>query len=688
MKLKTSVPLCTMLRDDPQGECTLSLLLELINRNDDYERIGDEMLRIVSESLGAARGFVFRYGDDYISPPLKIFEWLAPAKLPPLMPEDFSGCLDALLEQRPVILKAGDLADGRQPDIQCRLLSGIWANDRLYGFVGIDYCSFDDNCSDSVVKILRNAAIMFALAFKQTHQHEQLLETASQSRQIMDNLPLPILLVDTDFRVRAANPTKKINVDLPLPKLLGTFCYETVCKFGAPPEFCAVQETLHTGQPSRKEFSFGGKRLISTSQPIFDRHGKMKSVLSVDIDITEVTRQKEALEAAMEQAQAANLAKSYFLATVSHELRTPLNAVIGFSEILQNGNVDAATQQEYLNAINFAGTSLLNLINDVLDLSNLEADKVLIDPVKSDVADLLQQVATVFTLKARQKGIRLEVDAAALCYPLYVDSLCLRQILLNLIGNAIKFTTEGGVTVRGAFAAEDDRQGLLRISVSDTGVGISSENQERIFEPFVHDSIIRGKRMYEGSGLGLTISRRLADKMGGSIRLESEPGKGSTFILEIRVKYDTSRDDRQDDAARKTATAAQSGTVTGERHMLLVDDVPINLKVLEVMLTRLGIQCTSVESPEAAIELLRQGKCYDMILTDMWMPGMNGLEMARYIRQDLRITDVPILAITADTQVSTDERAAFDYILYKPITLESLTIMLNDMGVSAINQRR
>ncbi len=675
-------PVCTMLSGN-HGGCALSQLLELINRNDDYEQIGGDMLRIVVEGLGADRGYVFQYSADYVTPPQLLFECFsengsADSVRSTREPGAFSGYLDFLFDHRPVVFPSDDIAVPEEGGIGSRVVCGIWVNDRLYGFIGMDWFDCENVPDESTVKILHNAAIMFALAFKQTHQYEQLQESVSLSRQIMDNLPIPILLVDPDFRVRAANPSKKVNVDLPLPKLLGTFCYDTVCKCGAPPDFCAVQETIRTRKPARKEFSFGGKRLISTSQPIFDRRGKMKQILSVDIDITEVTNQKEELKAAMEQAQAANLAKSYFLATVSHELRTPLNAVIGFSEILQDAEVDDATRKEYLNAIHFAGTALLNLINDVLDLSSLEADKTVIAPSKNDVAGLLEQVGTVFKLKAKQKGISLTIDASGMRQSLYVDNLRLRQILLNLIGNAVKFTAAGGVSIKGVFTPGEGGRGILRVSVSDTGIGISPQDKERIFEPFVHDSVIRGKRMYEGSGLGLTISRRLAAKMGGSITLESELGKGSSFQLEIGTEYE----EKPPTAGPEKPVSVQegAGSLKKDLHLLLVDDVPINLKVLAAMLTRFGVRCTQEESPAKAIDLLRQGRRYDMILTDMWMPEMNGLEMTRHIRQELKITDIPILIITADTQVPEEFGKVFDYVLYKPVTMKSLAEMFRAMS--------
>lgn len=663
-------------------EYVITRIVNLIAQEDDFESIGAEMLRIMQKGFGADRCYVYRYTDSGSESCVPSFNWVSPeaeqkfAASPAASPEEFAAHREKLLERESLLLSARELGAGEGPQILSRLLCGIWLGNRIYGFIGMDFLRDEREFLQGRAAAMNNIANLYAIAFKQTHQSELLHDGASLARQIMDNLQLPILMVDLDYRIQALNPTKKVGVFQPLSELRKCHCYDTVCKFGAPPEFCSVKETLRTKLPARKEFTFGDKRLISTSQPILDRNGEMRYVLTVDLDITEVTRQKEALEEAMRQAEAANRVKSYFLATVSHELRTPLNAVIGFSELLQESDIDEQTSKDYLRSINFAGTALLNLINDVLDISNIEANQILITPTKIDFADLLEQVMKIFSLKAQQKNLTLKVDAAGMRNLVYLDSQRMRQIILNLIGNAIKFTNEGGITARASFTPGGNETGRLVLEISDTGIGISKENQDKIFEPFVHDSVIRGKHIYEGSGLGLTISRRLVEKMGGAIRLESEPGRGSTFIIEMDVRYDPAP------LAPKRAPAeklAWSDSLTGKPlRVLLVDDVTINLKVLAAMLKHLNTASVLAESAEEALEILREDRDFDIIMTDMWMPDCNGVEFAKRMADELGITNIPIALITADTEVSPEDRDMFDYILHKPITAEAVSKILRE----------
>ncbi len=665
------------------SECVINRLVNLISQEDDFESIGAEMLRLIGKYFKADASYVYRYLDSSSNDFVQLFNWVNPESALKLTDDtairlnQFATYRKDLLAHKIICLSKDELNSEFKSKIASRLLCGIWLGERLFGFIGLDYLSSNDEFIKSLSSAIDNVAKLFVIAYKQTHQGDQLQDSVSLSRQIMDNLQVPILLVDLEYKVQAANPTKKIGVYQPLSELLGSYCYNTICKCGAPPEFCSVTETLRTKLPCRKEFSFADKRLISTSQPIFDRNGEMKYVLSADLDVTEVTRQKEELELAINQAEAANRLKSNFLATVSHELRTPLNAVIGFSELLQKNDVDEHTKKDYLQSINFAGTALLNLINDVLDISNIEANQILIAPTKTDLADLLDKITKIFALKARQKNLTLSVDSSEVKNFVYLDNQRMRQIMLNIIGNAIKFTEKGGITVKASFVPKDKEKGLLTIIITDTGIGISPENQEKIFEPFVHDSVIRGKHIYEGSGLGLTISRRLLDKMGGTIELESEAGKGCTFKIQMDVQYDA----ENQTAKQKTSVSKPENTLFSDKaiRVLLVDDVAINLKVLEATLKHLNVKSALANSADAGLVLLKEDSNYDLIMTDMWMPNCSGLEFANKIRNELKITKIPIALITADTEVSDEDKKVFDYILHKPITTESIANVLKEL---------
>ncbi len=402
----------------------------------------------------------------------------------------------------------------------------------------------------------------------------------------------------------------------------------------------------------------------SLFQLAYDR-AKQRKLLEDSLD--EQKRQKHELEITMEKVLAADRAKSFFLATVSHELRTPLNAIIGFSELMRHDHLDRTLQEEYLQSIGFAGSTLLNLVNDVLDLSKLEAEQMSLSPTETDVAALAKEVASVFKLKALEKGLEFRVELSKLPYLLLMDALRLRQILLNLLGNAFKFTTAGYVELYARFVpAENRKTGTLTLRVSDTGIGISKETQANIFDPFVQDTVTRGKRVFEGSGLGLAITKRLLDKMGGRIMLASEPGVGTSFTVEIdNVEY-TSKSETV------PAPAAAIREMTEALRVLIVDDVPVNLQVLGAMLKRMKVETVKAGSAADALKQLRGDRNFSAILTDIWMPETNGIELARLIRSNPDTAGIPIVAVTADTQVTPEDAKTFDAILSKPITIDSL----------------
>lgn len=372
---------------------------------------------------------------------------------------------------------------------------------------------------------------------------------------------------------------------------------------------------------------------------------------------------------ALHAAEAADRAKSYFLASMSHEIRTPLNAVIGFSELLGDGTLPESTRQEYLSGIAFAGNSLLALINDVLDLSKLEAGQMLFVPVETDFEALAREVGGIFRPKCLEHGLSLgyEIDPIP---PVYVDKLRLRQILFNLIGNALKFTLEGEIRVAASFTPDGAETGTLVFSVIDTGIGIAPEDRERIFEPFVQASAMRGTHAAaNGTGLGLAIVKRMLGRMNGGIELESEPGKGSCFKVTLRgLRYGKGVE------AAPPAAPSLPEARRFDISVLLVDDVPMNLKVMAAILLRLGAKMETASGGAEALKLLEKFKA-DIVLTDLWMPEITGAELAKLIAE--RSPELPVVAVTADA----DSRATFDMsvfraILVKPVTVEKVADML------------
>ncbi len=373
----------------------------------------------------------------------------------------------------------------------------------------------------------------------------------------------------------------------------------------------------------------------------------------------------EARDAALAAAQA----KSTFLATMSHELRSPLNAVIGFSELLSDGSLPPQEFREYISGINYAGKSLLALINNILDYSKLESEQMKIVAAPTDFNELLNKLKAVFRLSAEDKGLELNF----LCRPLpglILDAYRVRQILTNLLSNAIKFTEKGQVQVLVSYES-----GALKIAVSDTGRGVNKDFQRKIFEPFYQqensDATCIG-----GTGLGLVISKKLAEQMHGYIQLVSEPGFGSTFTLVLpNVPAVTETAD---------STPRELPDMTGCRGMdiLIVDDSPINLKILEAMFRKIQLPVRKAASGAAALEAMSE-KTADVIFTDLRMPEMNGSELARIIRRNPAWNRVRVVAITADIMFNEEQKAVFDAVLLKPISLEQLFTLLYRFSKSA-----
>ncbi len=384
---------------------------------------------------------------------------------------------------------------------------------------------------------------------------------------------------------------------------------------------------------------------------------------------------------AMRKAQAADKAKSFFIAGVSHEIRTPLNAVIGFSDLLRDGGIPEAEAREYLDSISYSGNALLQLINDVLDLSKLEADQMKIEPAPIDFRELGEEVMKVFQYRAGEQQIELRVEMPPLP-EMELDKLRVRQVLFNLIGNAVKFTCEGSVTLKAEYQPDHDGTCEFTFLVIDTGPGIAPEDQARLMEPFVQLSRIRGAAAgNSGTGLGLTISRRLIEKMGGTLWLKSEPGRGSVFgatLRHIRI----SKERKPAGPPEEKAPACGRASALS---ILIVDDVAMNLKVMKALCRKAGIEkIETALSGKEALALL-EAHSFDLVLTDMWMPEMNGAALAGKIRADRRFQEMPILAVTADVEARDNfPLEFFNGVLLKPVTLEKIRKMLGSvqgMGV-------
>ena len=384
----------------------------------------------------------------------------------------------------------------------------------------------------------------------------------------------------------------------------------------------------------------------------------------------------ERLSKALEEAKSAEQTKSAFLATMSHEIRTPLNAVIGFAEFLQKMDLTPEERENYLAGITRSSNALLSLINDVLDLSKLDAGKVVVRGGSCNVGRLLDEMRSIFHFNAARKGIEISCEIADDFPSVALKEERVRQILLNLVGNAVKFTEHGRVSCSARWIPGAPGRGTLTVQVRDTGIGIPKEKQGEIFDPFVQADGVRGGKVYQGTGLGLPICRRLVEAVGGEISLESEAGKGATFTVvipdvEISAEPDVAAEEIVDVAAADVALKAPR-----EIQVVAVDDVPLNLVVVGKFCEMAGVPRrnihTFLRAGEALKHLREKGLGPSrrlLVFTDMWMPEMTGEEFVRAIRKDLALARVPVVAVTADAETSGSyDMSLFDGVITKPIT--------------------
>ncbi|NGZ06188.1 MAG: response regulator [Magnetococcales bacterium] len=377
-------------------------------------------------------------------------------------------------------------------------------------------------------------------------------------------------------------------------------------------------------------------------------------------------RTQKQLRIAKQEADAANRAKSQFLATMSHEIRTPLNGVLGMTQLLKKTGL-SSTQSRYLQAMTQAGEHLFYTLNDILDLAKIEAGRMVLDPVDFSWRELLDGLRTLFVPQAEIKGIRFDCAwDPELPECLHGDVVRIRQVLFNLVGNAIKFTATGEVQLRLQHESCAPGSCLIRITVSDTGIGIHPDRLPKLFEPFVQEDSTT-TRLYGGSGLGLTISRQLVLLMGGRIEVQSRHGHGSVFtvLLPLGIGQELVPDEALH-TIRKLA-------------VLVVEDDPINREVIRHWLESEGHRVTQVSAGPEAIEELSWER-FDVVLMDLRMPGMDGVEVTRRIRIGQEPwNDIPVLIVTAD--VVSDEllrcqKAGVNAVLTKPVRFSRLRSLL------------
>jgi PAS domain S-box-containing protein len=447
----------------------------------------------------------------------------------------------------------------------------------------------------------------------------------------------------------------------------------------------------------------GSRALFETVKtPMHDATGRLIGILGIGRDITErkqaevelkqyqanleqlVETRTLALSIAKEAAEKANIAKSTFIATMSHELRTPLNAILGFSELMSLDLSTTAEQKETLGIINRSGSHLLNMINDVLDISKIEAGRLELDIQAFDLIKLLQEIGEMINVRATAKQLKFDLKIAAdITRFIKTDSNKLRQVLINLLGNAIKFTANGSVVLH-AYTRPSLDQLLLVVEIIDSGMGIPADKQQELFKPFVQ--LTQNDVDAQGTGLGLMISKSLVELMGGHISVSSEWGEGSTFKIELPVELANTTDVAMDENCKSVKSLAPNQPTW---RLLVVDDNANNRLLLVIMLTNMGFQVREAENGREAICIFEAWQPH-LIWMDMRMPDMDGYEATAKIRQLKGGNTVKIIALTASAFKEQHQKiidSGCDTVLHKPFHIPEIFAALTKyLGVKFIYQ--
>ncbi|WP_339800627.1 ATP-binding protein [uncultured Marinobacter sp.] len=505
------------------------------------------------------------------------------------------------------------------------------------------------------------------------------LRLFSQAAQQSLNL---ILITDASERITWVNRSFEKLTGYPLKEVIGRRPGDLLNGPDTPADACArIRQQLKTGLPVREEmvnYSRDGKPywVDVYVEPLSDDSGRITHYVASQTDITERKEQERMVREARDAAERASRAKSEFLTNISHELRTPLNGIMGVAELLQDDAPEPI--QPYVHTLSQSSRHLLRLLNDILDLSYIESGHMKLDLAPMSLMTELREVAELFQPRAAESGTRLTIVADGIDELwLMADATRIKQVIMNLVGNAVKFTEQGEIRIEARIAGDDSHQVTLELAVADTGPGIPLADQKRIFEYFeqLDNSVTR---IRGGSGLGLAISRQLLQLMGGELLLESKPGSGSRFYTSLTLQ--------RADKPAKPAAETPGPDITPLRSALIIDDNAVNRRILKTMLEHLGTgQVFTAGSGRRGLAML-ENVTPDMVFVDIQMPGMDGFEFlhkaSTRFAEENRSRPV-MVACTAHSGPEHRQRSmenGFDAHLEKPVTRATLRNLINQLS--------
>ena len=511
---------------------------------------------------------------------------------------------------------------------------------------------------------------------------EQLNIQQARLLAFVEHIPAVVAMLDNDVRYLAVSRKWEQEYGMASDDVIGRSPYEVFPDIGQ--EWWGIHQHALTGKGMlkgervfRPEGWEHDKYLLWEVWPWYQFDGSIGGIITLLNDVTDAELHRQELKKARELAEQANMAKSEFLANMSHEIRTPLNGVIGFTDLVLKTNLND-TQKQHLGFVHQSANTLLSIINDILDFSKIEAGKLELDINKYDLYEIANQTVDIISFQVQSKGLEMLLDIpASLPQFVWVDDIRLKQVLINLLSNAAKFTESGEIELKIEileYEPEHSDAIKCRFIVRDTGIGIRDEKKVKIFQAFLQEDGSTTKR-YGGTGLGLTIANKLLGLMGSSLHLESVHGVGSTLYFDLTMK------------SEKSVNAASPVPAAMDR-VLIVDDNNKSRQLLERMLNQLGIKSHQAANGLQALEKLASGTAYDAILMDYQMPDLDGLEAVREIRKAFSSTQLPIILLNSSandaTVLNTCQELQINSRIMKPIKMADISYSLANLTPSEI----
>lgn len=517
-------------------------------------------------------------------------------------------------------------------------------NEKVIGTIVVQSYNDRNAYKKEDIKLLQNIASHISLAVQRKKVEHEIEVSKQVLRNVLDNIPIKVYWKDFNSKFMGVNKASLSEMGVENEEfVIGKSDFDFHEKKFAEKYRNDELAIMQSGKPKlnyiesqirdSKEQSY-----VTSKIPFFDTNKNVMGIIGTSEDITERLETEIKLKKATEEAIAANLSKSTFLSNMSHEIRTPMNAILGYSQLLQDDDNLTKTQQESLKTINRSGEHLLELINDILDMSKIEAGRITLNPSDFNLIELLKEVEELFKIKANQKNIDLSFNIAKnVPAVIYADESKIKQVIINLIGNSLKFTSKGFVKV----SVEKRNENMIQIKIKDSGKGILKEEQEAIFRPF--EQAQNGRQAEGGTGLGLAISKKFSNLMDGDITIKSDYGKGAEFAFSF--KYLEGNENVLKGGEEELQVVSLSPEMRGLK-VAIVDDRFENRDILYKKLNPLGFDTRMAENGKEAVALYKHWKP-DIILMDVVMPVMNGVEATRQILELAGNHDVKIFVVSA-----------------------------------------